>query len=284
MRKISLPLLGLAMTLLLAGCGPDAAESSRPPEPSPAASAASTPPPSEDTPEPTPVPTPTPEPTPEEPSQEIEEGGYFDNALFVGDSIMEGIRQYTAAQRQERDMLGAAQFLTTTMGVSLADLVGDRDLGVYFSYKGEEKPLEDIVTDIAPRRVFLLLGLNDLASDPEPVVEDIVDRYARLIDNLQTARPGMECIIITNPPKVASQWLPDYTANRHFNNELIGQFAAALIQMCQEQGVPYVDAYEALKDERGALPDDFCRDGFIHLNHQGAAVVVQAVEAFAEGR
>ena len=45
-----------------------------------------------------------------------------------------------------------------------------------------------------------------------------------------------------------------------------------------------MDAYEALRDEDGALPDELCRDGYVHLNHQGAAVVVEALEAFAEGR
>lgn len=127
-------------------------------------------------------------------------------------------------------------------------------------------------------------SLNDLASDPNAVVADIVDRYSRLIANLQAASPRTEFIIITNPPKVVSQWLPDYTANRGFGNQLIDEFVSALTQMCREQGVPYVDAYECLKDENGALPDDFCRDGYIHLNHQGAAVVVDALNAFAEGR
>ena len=45
-----------------------------------------------------------------------------------------------------------------------------------------------------------------------------------------------------------------------------------------------MDTYESLKDENGAWPDNFCRDGYIHLNHQGAAVVVDALNAFVEGR
>lgn len=276
MKKSYLFLLGLAIVLTFAGCVQQSEELSPAPEPT------LTLPPSESVPPPStepPVPTPTPSPPPIE-----EEGEYFDNALFVGDSIMEGIRQYVAAQRQEGEMLGTAKFLTSTMGVSLADLVGDRELGVGFTYQGEEKSLEDIVVKIAPRRVFLLLGLNDLASDPNVVVADIVERYSRLISNLQAASPGTEFIIITNPPKVASQWLPDYTANRKFGNQLIDEFVTALTQMCQEHGILYVDAYESLKDENGVLPDDFCRDGYIHLNHQGAAVVVDALNAFAEGR
>ncbi len=276
MKRICLLLVGLTVALALVGCVRQTEE--LPPSTEPA----QTLPPSESVPPPAtepPIPTTTPSPPPVE-----EEGEYFDNALFVGDSIMEGIRQYVAAQRQEGEMLGTAKFLTSTMGVSLADLVGDRELGVGFTYQGEEKSLEDIVVEIAPRRVFLLLGLNDLASDPNVVVADIVERYSRLISNLQAASPGTEVIIITNPPKVASQWLPDYTANRRFGNQLIDEFVTALTQMCREQSVPYVDAYESLKDENGALPDDFCRDGYIHLNHQGAAVVVDALNAFAEGR
>lgn len=273
MKPIRLLSLGLAAAMFLAGCA------SKPQETSPVSEPPQTPPPAQSEPASSvpAVPTPTPSPA-------VEEGGYFDNALFVGDSIMEGIRQYVAAQRQNGEMLGEARFLTTTMGVSLADLVGDRDLGVKFAYQGQEKPLEDIVTEIGPRRVFLLLGLNDLASDPEPDVAEVVNRYSRLISSLQAACPGTEFIIITNPPKVASQWLPDYTVNRSFGNQLIGEFVTALVEMCREQGIPYVDAYESLKDENGALPGDFCRDGFIHLSHAGAAAVVEALEAFAEGR
>lgn len=245
MKQIRLLLVGLAIALALVGCARQTEELSPSTEPT------HTLPPSESVPPPStepPTPTPTPSPPPVE-----EEGEYFDNALFVGDSIMEGIRQYVAAQRQEGEMLGTAKFLTSTMGVSLADLVGDRELGVGFTYQGAEKSLEDIVVEIAPRRVFLLLGLNDLASDPNVVVADIVERYSRLISNLQAASPGTEFIIITNPPKVASQWLPDYTANRKFGNQLIDEFVTALTQMCQEHSVPYVDAYESLKDENGAF-------------------------------
>lgn len=195
MKRYCLPLLGLLTALFLTGCVAKAEKPFPTPEPAPISLPVETSSPSSlALPPPTPSPTPSPEP----------EGNYFDNALFVGDSIMEGIRQYVTVQRQEGEMLGTARFLTTTMGVSLADLVGDRDGGVQFSYQGEERPLDDIVAEIAPRRVFLLLGLNDLASNTDPVIADVVDRYIRLIDSLQTACPGVECVIITNPPKVAS--------------------------------------------------------------------------------
>ena len=284
MKRVCLYLLTAAVALCLAAC------TQRPPEPSP------TPEPGPSlAPEPAPTPEPEPEPAPGAgallgagtvlgietvSSPAFEEGDYFDNALFVGDSIMEGIRQYVAAQRQNRSMLGSAQFLTTIVGIGVMDLVGDRDWGRSYSYKGAEKPLEDIVAEIAPRRVFLLLGLNDL-SFYDPVAENIASQYSRLLSSLREACPETEFIIITNPPKVDSEWLPDYTENRNLNNELIEEFVAVLKQMCLEQRIPYVDAHEMLKDENGALPSGFSRDGFAHLSYEGAAAVVDALDAFA---
>lgn len=276
MNRYCLFFLGLLAAMSLAGCASKGEGAPPTPEPAPPSlPVEASSPPSLALPQPTPSPAPSAAP---------EEGDYFDDALFVGDSTMEGIRQYVDVQRQGGELLGTARFLTTTMGVSLADLAGDRDGGVQFSYQGEEKPLADIVGEIAPRRVFLLLGLNDLASDPEPVIQDVVTRYTNLILHLRSACPGVEFIVITPPPKVASRWLPDYTVNRNFDNALIGEFVDELRAVCPEWNIRYVDAYEALRDENGALPDDYCRDGYIHLNHQGAAVVVEALEAFAEGR
>jgi lysophospholipase L1-like esterase len=280
----------LTFVMLLAGCTNSNAYDYAPPEPFdsdlPYHTIQSEPVPSQAA--PTPAATPFPEitPVPETtatPCVEIDGQEYFDEALFVGDSIMEGIRQYVVAKRQDGEALGTAKFLTSTMGISLEGLLGEQEINVQFNYQGRECPLEDILTDIAPHRVFLLLGLNDLSSDPDVIVADCVDRYTRLIERLQISCPQIEFIIITPPPKVASSWLPDYTANRSFNNQLIGKYVEALIEMCVQEDIPYIDAYTALKDENNALPDNFCRDGFIHLNHQGAAVVVEAVESFAQG-
>ena len=84
MKKIYLFLLGLAIVLSFAGCVQQT-EGLSPPSEEPTYTLS----PSESISFPSvalPVPTQTPSPPPAE-----EEGGYFDNALFVGDSIMEGI-------------------------------------------------------------------------------------------------------------------------------------------------------------------------------------------------
>lgn len=207
---------------------------------------------------------------------------YFDNTLFVGDSIMEGIRQYVMGQRESNACLGEAKFLTTTIGISLADLVGEREAGIAYSYKGSEMSLEEIVTDMKPQRIFLLLGLNDLSIvEKEPSSQAIVDRYAQLIQNLKACLPDVQVVVITNPPKMNSSWLPDYAMNRSFDNQLIGEFCDGLKTMCQTENIPVLDAHGLLEDESGALPEAFCRDGYVHLNNAGAKIVVDALYDFA---
>ena len=185
MKSIRLLFLGLAVALSLFGCTSKAEEPSLTPEPAPSSMPVETfSPPSLALPTPSPIPSP-----------ELEEGNYFDNALFVGDSIMEGIRQYVAAQRQEGELLGTARFLSTTMGVSLADLVVDRDNGVQYSYQGEERPLEDIVAEIAPEtsiQVHDIDALGERIPRDQPIIlaEDSILLTKMIKDSLFRAGYG----------------------------------------------------------------------------------------------
>ena len=270
----------LVLAVLLTGCVEQIGEPMSSPEKEPIQTA----PYFEPSPSTQPFPSANPTPSVQlEPTLQQVKGSYFDNTLFVGDSIMENVRRYTVTQRQEGETLGTAQFLTCSTGIALADIIGEWERGVQFSYQGKEQPLEKIVAEIAPQRVFLLLGMNDIAGAEGPI-SVIIDRYIRLISNLQAVNPDMEIIIITSTPKVASQWLPEYLPNRNFGNELIGEYAAELVKMCQEMEIPCIDLYTALKDENGALPDAYCLDGYVHLNDVGSAAVVDTLNAFAEGR
>ena len=230
-----------------------------------------------------PAPEPTGEPEPEPVVLNPKNDAYFDDALFIGDSIMEGIRQYVAKCREETPTLGEAKFLTSVAGIGVIDLVGDRHIGRYYAYKGVYRPLEEIVAEIAPGRIFLLLGLNDLA-EVKPSVDDIAERYFRLIDLLQELFPDAEIVVLTNPPRTASAWLPDYTPNRSFGNALIDAFVEALIGGCEARGIPYVDIHGALADENGALPEEWSRDQFVQLSNEGAQVVVDTLYAFASDK
>jgi lysophospholipase L1-like esterase len=223
--------------------------------------------------EPAEIPPPT--PTPKNADE------YFDNSVLVGDSIIEGIAQYVRSVREGGVVLGGAKFLTTTIGIRLADCAGDMGADtVYYSYNGGEKPIEQCIGEMGVTKVFIMLGLNDLAGGYD--IPATIDRYSRTIDKITSANGGVEVVVLLNTPKVASAWIPDYTPNKSFSNELIDTFVTELRKLCTDKGVKYVDLNTALKDERGALPDDYCRDGYVHLSNAGSAVVIETLIAFAE--
>jgi len=296
--RFFLPVLLLFSLLLLCACQPSAAPAPAPADPQTAAPTpvAPTPPsPTPETPEP-PPPTAAVSPAPEvsapavsqlpAPSEEVrgeQLDAFFDGAVFVGDSIMEGIRQYVAASRTETPTLGGAQFLTSTMGVSVTRLLYEEQYGPYFRYKGVNQPLLEILDQMDCTRIFLLLGLNDLGRG-ELSVERIAADYSLLIDTLQAAAPKAEVVVLACPPKVASTWLPDYISNRNYGNPLILEFVDAVRAMCQTRGTAFVDIHTLLRNEKGALPDEYCRDGFVHLNSAGSKLVVEELYRFAAQR
>lgn len=238
------------------------------------------------TPEPTPTSEPVPSATPEFTSPVVSSDQletYFEDSVFIGDSIMEGVRLYVARNRTQEPTLGNAQFLTSTIGVSVAKLLEGEKEGPFYRYNGESQFLLQILPQMNCKRIFLQLGLNDMAA-LNPEVEKSVEKYSQLIDLLQNTVPDAEIIVITNPPKVASEWLPDYTPNRSFGNALISEFVDALVQMCDDRGIPYVDAHAALQDADGVLPDNYCSDGFVHLTEAGAIAVVEELYRFAAER
>ncbi|MDR1299985.1 MAG: GDSL-type esterase/lipase family protein [Oscillospiraceae bacterium] len=279
-----------AGAIALVSCGGGNAPATPTPTPTPSAVPTSAP---ERTPSPTQTPTqiptqtltPTPTALPAEapdvsPSAVISVEDYFNGAVFIGDSIQEGIAQYVRAQRSNGSLLGDATFVATTIGIRLADFAKDTGADArYLSYKGTEKPVEEIIGETGADRVFLLMGMNDMAQGYE--ISDSIDCYSRAIDIILAANPGVEVVVELNTPKVASSWLPWYCLNRDFNNAFIDGFVAQLRDMCTDKGVEYVDLNTVLKNEGGALPDDYSNDGYVHINSTGSKVVIKALYDFA---
>ena len=89
---------------------------------------------------------------------------------------------------------------------------------------------------------------------------------------------------MTLPPMADTDVLPDYTPNRSFSNALIDDYAAALKSACEAEGIPVIDIHSALSGANGALPEEYCADGFIHLTREGRKAVVDALYAYARDK
>lgn len=226
-------------------------------------------------PTPTPAPTPTPSPTLEPVTDEMLDSGrfdaYFDDAVFVGDSITESLRNYCIAQqRNDADFMGNAQFLAA---VSMSVRLASSDSRTLLQYRGNAVSVTEGLLKMGAGRVFIMLGVNDYAGKyPDATLA----YFDTLIDAIQEKCEGIEIVIQSVTPVTKR-----FCQERRIAIEEWNGFNVLLEQLCEEKGVQYLSFAELLMDAEGYLADDMTGDGMFHLTPAANALWIHALRQFA---
>ena len=226
-------------------------------------------------PTPTPAPTPTPSPTLEPVTDEMLDSGrfdaYFDDAVFVGDSITESLRNYCIAQqRDDEDFMGNAQFLAA---VSMSVRLASSDSRTLLQYRGNAVSVTEGLLKMGAGRVFIMLGVNDYAGKyPDATLA----YFDTLIDAIQEKCEGIEIVIQSVTPVTKR-----FCQERRIAIEEWNGFNVLLEQLCEEKGVQYLSFAELLMDAEGYLADDMTGDGMFHLTPAANALWIHALRQFA---
>ena len=238
------------------------------------------------TPEPTPTPTPSPTPEPtEEPTPEpmritaemLEEGmvdSYFDNAVFVGDSLTRSLSNFVREKRQRnKSYLGGAQFLgTVSMSVKIASTDRANPGGVTFYFRGNEVSVTEGIKGTGAKKVFILLGTNDLGYRKWDVVEQ---EYAKLIDVILEKCRDTRVIVLGVLPVTAQ-----FCKNNKVKIEKWNTFNDTLKTIAEEHGATFYSFAQDLMDQNGYLKKEYA-EGSFHLQEKGELVWIRAMRIFA---
>lgn len=195
---------------------------------------------------------------------------YFDNAALVGDSI-----SYMLLQSESKgDYLGNMLFLTKG-GTSLNGFVR-RFKNIY--YQGKEMNLEDAIAASQVERMYILIGSNDIASDPQRAV--FFENWDIMLERIREKSPSVEIVIISNIPAYADEV---GSRSSHFikYNTLIEEYNAKLRQYCQENDCLYFDLYYYIQDHCGRIPKEYHLDGH-HLNDTGYRTWMKVLRYYAQ--
>ena len=218
---------------------------------------------------------PTEAPTPEPVTDELLETGiydsYFDDAVFLGDSITETLKNYCIGQRRTNEsFLGTAQFLAAVgMNVRLAS----RDDRSLLKYRGYAVSVTEGLLSMQAKRVFVLLGVNDIAGK---YPEETIEYYRTLIDVIREKCEGIEIVAQAVTPVSYA-----FCKERGLKVEEWNAFNERLAQLCAEENVPFLDFAQYLMDAEGYLDAAMTGDGMFHLNENGNAVWVRELRRFA---
>lgn len=173
---------------------------------------------------------------------------YFDDAVFVGDSVSMSLQLYCAA----RKALGKASFLCAGSLSPLNAHWPVSDESVHPIYKGKKLTVEDAVAATGARKVYIMLGVNSLALGFDNCVSDMVS----LINKILEKSPEATIIIQSVTPMTKDSPIKKST----LNNDVIRRYNAKLLELANDNGWYYVNVSEAVKDSEGNLKKKYCSD------------------------
>ena len=214
------------------------------------------------TPEPTPESTPEPTPTSTPVTDAILSAGafdgFFDSAVFIGDSVTYGFQSYCVAKRLETPgFFGSASFLAAA-SYSISTALFNTPNADYLRFRGYGVSITQGIQMTEAKWVYLLLGVNDMAGNYH---ESNVEKYGALIDLISEFCPDVKIVVQSLTPVTR-----DFCKLRVVNITEWNAFNDDLAAMCAEKGVYFVDIATSLMDEEGYLPSELSSDQMFHLS------------------
>ena len=186
---------------------------------------------------------------------------YLDSTLFLGDSNT--VRLYNNG-------LISLQQLCAKEGIGTQAALNDGI--VTFKNNENHYTIAQAVAMMKPRRVVITLGTNDTGMS----VEDFIRNYTALVQAIQAGYPYTDIIVNTVPPIPA-----DHSTYPHMDQAKIDDFNMALLGMCEQLGIKFLNTAEVLKGEDGYGIADYYTSGDIHLKSAGLKAVLNYLRTHA---
>lgn len=199
---------------------------------------------------------------------------FFSDSVFLGDSITVGLDTYVASLRQKNSSAFSDAYFHAKVNYSLHGSLGGDYESQHPYYQGVQLQPQKVIASIAPAKLFIMLGTNDVQDD----LSDAIANYKTLISRIQSASPGTAIYIISVPPMVSS------SETKTMTNARIDSMNAKIQSMCSSLGLTYINIADALKDSGGGLVPSYSGDGYVHFNNTGYAAMVDALRAFAKAQ
>ena len=186
---------------------------------------------------------------------------YLNDTLFLGDSNT--VRLYN------NGLISLQQFCAKEgIGTQVALSEGI----VTFKKDSNHYTIPQAVAMMKPRRVVMTFGTNDTGME----VPDFIAHYTALIQAIQQSYPYTDIIVNTVPPVPA-----DHSNYPHMDQAKIDDFNMALLDLCEQLGVRFLNSAEALKGSDGYGVADYYTSGDIHLKSAGLKAVLNYLRTHA---
>ena len=186
---------------------------------------------------------------------------YQEETLFLGDSNT--VRLYN------NGLISLQQFCAKEgIGTQVALHEGI----VTFKKDSNSYTIAQAVAMMKPRRVVITLGTNDTGME----VADFINNYTALVQAIRESYPYTDIIVNTIPPIPA-----DHSTYPHMDQAKIDDMNMALLSMCEQLGLKFLNTAETLKGDDGYGKADYYTSGDIHLKSAGLKAALNYLRTHA---
>ena len=169
---------------------------------------------------------------------------FFSDALFIGNSRMQGFVLYS----------GLSLHAYTGVGLTVATAYTDPLFG-----SGEDKKtLVDALSETPYQKYYLMFGLNEIGWTS---YRTFTDDYGGIIDRILAVNPQAKIYLFSILPLTAKR----SSESDWQNNENVNLFNQLIWKLALDKGVYYLDAAASVAGADGCLPEEGTSDG-VHLN------------------
>ncbi len=211
-----------------------------------------------------------------------EEDAFFNDSVFVGNSIMLGYEKFANKQRAGSipDFLGTSKFFCAgSFGIYHNNRTPASKSGSSNpTYQGEKYSVEDVVGVMGVKTVYInFMGLNDLSLyyDAENCARKCADDVIKLIKTINERYPDVNVVILSATYLTASR-----NDRPSLNNRNLSMLNNYLLDYCNENGLDFVDIASQLT-ENGCLADHYASDGYCHIWTEGYKVWTAILRDYA---
>lgn len=189
---------------------------------------------------------------PESPAADL---SYFDDAVFIGDSVTQGFRN---------SGFFPAKNIVAEKNVNLNKIVANEAC-----YKGNTQTLYQMIAAQMPnpKKIYILLGLNNL---PGTSNENSMIYYKQMLQQIKEKFPNTIIYVESLTPMMKNS---EYT--KSFSQDKINDFNERLEALAKEEQVYYLNLQEALKDGNGYLVGEYASIDGLHMVTAGHKIMYQ---------
>lgn len=176
---------------------------------------------------------------------EVVDDSYFDDALFIGASRMQGFQNLSG--------LGRGSYMTE-IGMNVKDVFTKKIVR-----SGKDKiEISKAVKNGTYGKVYLMFGINEVGW---PYLDEFIDAYRKVIQLIKKTQP--EAIIYVQSIIQCSE--EKASEEKIFGKKNINRFNKGILNMCMEEKVYFLHLNEVLTNRKGYLPSGATKDG-VHMN------------------